>query len=94
MAMIDKPMPLYITKDTQELLYSVVGEILFRIEHCGASVEITSASSLASDLKQAIGNQWNEPDAYALQRIQKAIKKPNNTITMPDGTVLPEEMLR
>ena len=58
----------YKTAD-REFLFSVLGEIVSRIERCGASLELTSAVSLAFDLKQAIGNQWNPANPYALERV-------------------------
>ena len=57
----------------QELLYKTLGEIIDRIEACGASVELTRAVSLTSDLSQAIGNKYNPSDPYALIRVIKEV---------------------
>jgi hypothetical protein len=57
-----------------EFLFAAIGEIVDRIERCGASPELTHAVSLASDLRQAIGNQWNKANEYALQRVQAALE--------------------
>ncbi|MFA5920088.1 MAG: hypothetical protein WC856_02205 [Methylococcaceae bacterium] len=54
----------------QDFLFRVLGEIIFRIERCGASPELTYAVSLASDLRQAIGNQWNQANVYAFERVK------------------------
>jgi len=53
----------------QETLYKVIGEIVDRIEACGASVELTNAVSLASVLRRAIGNEYNPADPYSLCRV-------------------------
>ena len=53
----------------QEFLFKALEEIVNRIELCGASPELTAAVSLASDLRQAIGNKWNPANEYALQRV-------------------------
>ena len=58
----------------QETLYKAVGEIVDRIEACGASIEITHAVSFASDLRQAIGNQYNPADPYSLCRVVDVLK--------------------
>ncbi len=57
----------------QEFLFAAMGEIVNRIERCGASIELTHAVSLASDLRQAIGNQFNPANSYALDRVKKEI---------------------
>lgn len=57
----------------QEFLFAALGEIVDRIERCGASPGLTHAVSLASDLRQAIGNQWNPGNKYALERVQKEL---------------------
>lgn len=56
-----------------EFLFAALGEIVNRIELCGASIELTNAVSLASDLRQAIGNQWNYANTFALKRVQAVI---------------------
>ena len=57
----------------QDLVYMALIEICHRIEKCGASVELTSAVSLASDLSQAIGNKSNPPNIYALDRVKQEL---------------------
>ena len=64
----------------QEFLFVTLGEIIDRIERCGASPELTNAVSLASDLRQAVGNQWNPSNAYAFERV-KATLAPNAALT-------------
>lgn len=54
-------------------LHAVLSEIVTRIERCGASDALTHAVTLASDLRQAVGNQWNPADKYALQRVREAL---------------------
>lgn len=61
----------------QDLLYKTLGEIVDRIETCGASPELTRAISLASDLQQAVGNQYNPADPYSLVRVVEETKKGN-----------------
>ena len=58
----------------QELLYKTLGEIVNRIEACGASAELTHAVVLASDLSQAVGNQYNPANPHALERVIEAMK--------------------
>lgn len=53
----------------QELLYKTLSEIVDRIEKCGASIELTHAVSLTSDLRQAVGNEYNPPNPHALVRV-------------------------
>jgi hypothetical protein len=57
----------------QELFYAAITELLRRIEACGASVELTHAVTLCADLLSAIGNQWNQPDEYAEQRVRDTL---------------------
>ena len=59
----------------QDLLYKTLSEIVDRIEVCGASVELTNAVSLTSDLRQVVGNEYNKPDPYALIRVVESLKK-------------------
>lgn len=56
-----------------EFLFAVLGEIVNRIELCGASTELTHAVSITSDLRQAIGNQYNPSNDYALERVKNAM---------------------
>ena len=58
---------------SREELYAAVREIAARIEKCGASPELTHAVTLCSDLASAIGNQWNNPDDSAADRVRKDI---------------------
>ena len=55
------------------LLFAAMREIVNRIETCGASPELTAVVSLASDLSSAIGNKFNEPDGYALERVKSEL---------------------
>jgi hypothetical protein len=57
----------------QETIFAALVELGRRIEACGASVELTNAVILCSDLRMAVGNQWNPPDEYAEQRVRKAL---------------------
>ncbi|MCK4870776.1 MAG: hypothetical protein KAS93_06675 [Gammaproteobacteria bacterium] len=61
----------------QELLYAALGEIVDRIEGCGASPELTHAVSFASDLRRSVGNRYNPKDEYALTRVTEVINKEN-----------------
>lgn len=58
----------------QEFLFQAIGEIINRIEKCGASIELTHAVSLASDLHSAIGNKWNPANSYALERVKTELR--------------------
>ena len=49
----------------QETLYKALGELVDRIEVCGASVELTNAVILASDLRRAIGNEYKRMEHYS-----------------------------
>jgi hypothetical protein len=55
--------------ELQELVHAALGELIDRIELCGASEKLTHAVTLAADLRQAVGNQWNTPDEYAKKRV-------------------------
>ena len=56
-----------------EFLFIAIGEIVDRIERCGASPELTDAVSLASDLRFAIGNKFNNANIYAYERVKSAL---------------------
>ena len=56
-----------------DLAYPELRELVQRIERCGASVELTQAVMLCSDLASAIGNRFNSPDKYAEQRVLAAL---------------------
>lgn len=58
----------------RDLLYKALLEIGGRIEACGASPELTNAVTLTSDLRAAVGDQYNPADSYALLRVLKAIE--------------------
>ena len=72
----------------QEFLYKALGAIVDRIEACGASPELTHAVTLASDLRQAIGNQYNPASPYALIRVISATQ-PVNRPNPADGAPKP-----
>jgi len=59
----------------QDTLHKAMSEIVDRIEKCGASLELTDAVSFASDLQQAIGNQYNKADPYSLCRVMDVLNK-------------------
>jgi hypothetical protein len=61
----------------QETIFAALIELGRRIEACGASVELTNAVILCSDLRHAIGNKWNPADEYAEQRVRDALKTSN-----------------
>ena len=63
-------------KITQEELYAALVEIGYRIEACGASEALTRAVCLCSDLRGAVGNQWNPADSYAAERVRKELPPP------------------
>jgi len=54
-------------------IYAALSALVFRIEQCGGSPELTSASMLANDLRQAVGNRWNPANEYASQRVLDAV---------------------
>lgn len=56
-----------------ELSYEALYELCQRIEKCGASIELTNAVTLCSDLKMAIGNRWNQRDKQAEGRVRDAL---------------------
>ena len=59
--------------DLLELSYAALGELVQRIEKCGASIELTNAVTLCSDLRMAIGNRWNPKDKYAEVRVRREL---------------------
>lgn len=56
-----------------DLSYQALRELCQRIEKCGASVELTNAVTLCSDLASAIGNRWNPRDKQAEQRVREGL---------------------
>ena len=58
-----------------ETLYAAIREIGRRIEACGASVELTHAVTMASDTASAVGNIWNKPDKYAVDRVKDGVSR-------------------
>lgn len=62
-----------LSDDEQEFIYAALLELGDRIEKCGASVELTNAVTLCSDLRQAVGNRLNPACDYARQRVVDAI---------------------
>ena len=56
-------------KIDQETLYKALGQVVAAIEDCGASEKLTSAVILASELQQAVGNQYNPPKDYAVKNV-------------------------
>ena len=56
-----------------DLAWPALGELVDRIEVCGASPELTHAVTLASDLMRAVGNQWNPRDKQAVERVLAAL---------------------
>ena len=59
-------------KLTQDELHAALGALINRIEACGASPELTAAVCLASDIRQAVGNEFNPPNEYAADRAKAA----------------------
>ncbi|MES2995872.1 MAG: hypothetical protein V4733_03590 [Verrucomicrobiota bacterium] len=57
----------------QEELYFALGKLVDHIEACGASTELTNAVVLAHDIRQAVGNQFNEADGFAADRVRSAV---------------------
>mgnify|MGYP001607783306 CR=1 FL=1 len=56
-----------------DLAWLALGELTQRIERCGASIELTNAVTLCSDLRMAFGNRWNARDKYAEERVRKEL---------------------
>lgn len=59
-----------------DFIYDALREVIYRIEKCGASTELTNAVSLASDLCSAIGSSYNKPSFFAKERVKKELMKP------------------
>lgn len=64
-----------------DMSYTALRELVQRIEKCGASVELTHAVTLCSDLASAIGNRWNPRDKYAEQRVRDELLRSASTST-------------
>jgi hypothetical protein len=58
-----------------ELLFAALLEIAARIEACGASPELTNAIVITSDTRHAIGNKYNAPDSFAVERVKQGIPR-------------------
>ena len=54
-------------------IYAALGLIASKIERCGASRELTDAVCAVSDLRAAVGNEYNPPKQYALNSVRKLI---------------------
>ena len=59
----------------RDVLYKALGEIVDKIEACGASPELTDAVSLTSDLRSAVGNEYNPANVYSLIRVLESVNK-------------------
>lgn len=57
----------------QEELYTLISVTIEKIEASGASVPLTNAVVLVSDISSAIGNKWNPPQPYRADAIRKLI---------------------
>lgn len=78
-------------KLTQKELYAALGELISKIEGCGASTELTNASSLACDIHRSIGNQWNKPDEYSAKRVRTELRDKYTSAVLrvfPDAVLL------
>lgn len=58
---------------SREEIYEALGELINRIEACGASPQLTNAVVLASDIKQSIGNRYNTPNEFAANCVRQAL---------------------
>lgn len=58
------------SKLNQEEIYAGLTKLIRYIEQCGASTELTNAVVFASEIKQAVGNQWNKPNEMAAQHVK------------------------
>lgn len=58
----------------QEELYEALGLLIQKIEACGASVQLTDAVILASDISAAVGNKWNRPQAERAAMVRAKLK--------------------
>ncbi len=54
----------------QSELHAALSRLIDKIEGCGASTELTNAVTFASDIRQAVGNEWNEPNEFAAKRVK------------------------
>jgi hypothetical protein len=60
-------------KLNQTELYAALDKLIDRIEGCGTSTELTNAVVLASDIRQAVGNEWNVPNEFAATRVRRIL---------------------
>ncbi|HEY9462835.1 MAG TPA: hypothetical protein VIR54_07080 [Vicinamibacterales bacterium] len=61
-------------KGGDDFLFAALRLVIQRIEECGASPELTRASSVACDLLYAVGNQFNPPRSDARERVEAALR--------------------
>lgn len=54
-------------------IHAALRVLVGRIEACGASPELTAASMLANDLRQAVGDRTNPANPYAASRVLDTI---------------------
>jgi hypothetical protein len=76
-----------------EMCHGTLRELVNRIEKCGASLELTRAVMLCSDLMMAVGNRWNPRDKDAAQRVRDELARAGTPISASHATTrLPGEM--
>ena len=63
----------YTSSITLSEIYAALGLIAAKIEQCGASRELTDAVCAVSDLRAAVGNEYNPPKQYSLNSVRKLI---------------------
>ncbi len=54
---------------SQNELFAALGKLIERIEECGASPALTKAVDLTSDIRQAVGDDWNPSNEHAAIRV-------------------------
>lgn len=68
-------------KLTQQELYAALGLLIDRIEHLGASTELTAVSMFACEIKNAVGNEHNRANAYDANRVRVRLGLPERTVS-------------
>lgn len=62
---------MYLTKHE---LFAALGLAMQKIEAAGASPELTAAVVLVSDIRSAVGNEWNPATPEAAERVKQALE--------------------
>lgn len=62
-----------ISPEARTFIFTALYELAMKIELCGASPELTKAVNFCGLIRQAVGNGYNPPSHYALEKVSAEI---------------------